>query len=172
MISHVDDQRAEDQEVEEQNLANETLAEKIRTRRAKVGVIGMGYVGLPLAVEFAEAGFEVVGIDLNGSKMDSVNAGDSYIGDVPSSTLAPLVTSGRLMGTTDFSAIRDFDTVNICVPTPLRKTKDPKIPVPASVVTAFRSTRSTSPGRPNRPASKRVSSNWPAISTARCRTSW
>jgi UDP-N-acetyl-D-glucosamine dehydrogenase len=101
------------------------LEEKIRTRRAKVGIVGLGYVGLPLAVEFAKAGFEVIGIDLSDSKTERVNAGDSYIGDIPTATLAPLVQSGKLKATTDFSVIRDLDTVNICVPTPLRKTKDP-----------------------------------------------
>ena len=101
------------------------LEEKIRTRRAKVGIVGLGYVGLPLAVEFAKAGFEVTGIDLTDSKVARVNAGDSYVGDIPSATLAPLVESGKLKATTDFSVVRDLDTVNICVPTPLRKTKDP-----------------------------------------------
>jgi UDP-N-acetyl-D-glucosamine dehydrogenase len=101
------------------------LAEKIRTKRAHVGVVGLGYVGLPLAVEYAEAGFHVTGIDLSESKTARVNAGDSYIGDIASSTLRPLVEKGLLRATTDFSAIADFDTVNICVPTPLRKTKDP-----------------------------------------------
>ena len=123
MISQVEDRKAET--IIHLTSENDSLAEKIRTKRARVGVVGMGYVGLPLAVEFAEAGFDVVGIDLSASKMDRINAGDSYIGDVPSSTLVPLVKSGKLRGTTDFSAIRDFDTVNICVPTPLRKTKDP-----------------------------------------------
>src|SRR5579859_5029538 len=101
------------------------LEEKIRTRQAKVGIVGLGYVGLPLAVEFAKAGFEVTGIDLSDSKTTRVNDGDSYIGDIPSSTLRPLVESGKLKATADFSVIRDLDTVNICVPTPLRKTKDP-----------------------------------------------
>src|SRR5665213_2753963 len=101
------------------------LAEKIRARTAHVGVVGLGYVGLPLAVEYAEAGFKVTGIDLSAAKTDRVNAGDSYIGDIPSSVLAPLVKKGLLRATTDFSVIRDLDTVNICVPTPLRKTKDP-----------------------------------------------
>jgi UDP-N-acetyl-D-glucosamine dehydrogenase len=101
------------------------LEEKIRTRRAKVGIIGLGYVGLPLAVEFAKAGFTVTGIDLSDSKVARINAGDSYIGDIASATLAPLVESGKLKATTDFSVVRDLDTVNICVPTPLRKTKDP-----------------------------------------------
>jgi UDP-N-acetyl-D-glucosamine dehydrogenase len=101
------------------------LEEKIRTRQAKVGIVGLGYVGLPLAVEFAKAGFDVTGIDLSDSKVSRVNKGDSYIGDISSATLRPLVESGKLKATADFSAIRDLDTVNICVPTPLRKTKDP-----------------------------------------------
>jgi len=103
----------------------ETLAEKIRSKRAHVGVVGLGYVGLPLAVEYAEAGYHVTGIDLSETKTARVNAGDSYVGDVPSSILKPLVDKGLLKATTDFSVIRDFDTVDICVPTPLRKTKDP-----------------------------------------------
>ena len=101
------------------------LSEKIRSKTARVGVVGLGYVGLPLAVEFAQAGYNVTGIDLSESKAARVNAGDSYIGDVPSSALEPLAKSGKLKATTDFSVIRDLDTVNICVPTPLRKTKDP-----------------------------------------------
>ena len=101
------------------------LADKIQSRTARVGVVGLGYVGLPLAVEFGEAGFDVTGIDLSEGKAARVNAGDSYIGDVPSSALEPLARSGRLRATTDFSVIRDLDTINICVPTPLRKTKDP-----------------------------------------------
>src|SRR5579872_2096870 len=109
----------------ETQAANRLLEEKIRTRRAKVGIVGLGYVGLPLAVEFAKAGFEVTGIDLTDSKVARVNAGDSYVGDSANATLAPLVKSGKLKATTDFSVVRDLDTVNICVPTPLRKTKDP-----------------------------------------------
>ena len=108
-----------------QNLAASALAEKIRTHTAHVGVVGLGYVGLPLAVEYAEAGFHVTGIDLSESKVARLNAGDSYVGDVASSVLGPLVEKGLLRATTDFATIREFDTVNICVPTPLRKTKDP-----------------------------------------------
>lgn len=103
----------------------ETLAGKIRSKSAKVGVVGLGYVGLPLAVEYAAEGYHVTGIDLNEGKTTRVNAGDSYVGDVPSSAMAPLVTAGLLKATTDFSVVRDLDTINICVPTPLRKTKDP-----------------------------------------------
>ncbi|HUB79420.1 MAG TPA: nucleotide sugar dehydrogenase [Bryobacteraceae bacterium] len=101
------------------------LEEKIRSRRARVGIVGLGYVGLPLAVEFAKAGFAVTGIDISEEKIRRVNAGDSYVGDIPSSTLAPLVDAGKLRATTDFEAVLELDTINICVPTPLRKTKDP-----------------------------------------------
>jgi UDP-N-acetyl-D-glucosamine dehydrogenase len=101
------------------------LEEKIRNRMAQVGVIGLGYVGLPLAVEFAKAGFTVTGIDVSRAKVERLNAGDSYVQDVASDILAPLVTAGSLRATTDFGAVAGFDTVNICVPTPLRKTKDP-----------------------------------------------
>jgi UDP-N-acetyl-D-glucosamine dehydrogenase len=101
------------------------LEEKIRSKTARVGVVGLGYVGLPLAVEYAQEGYSVVGIDLSETKVARVNEGDSYIGDIPTATLAPLAKSGKLRATTDFSVIRDLDTINICVPTPLRKTKDP-----------------------------------------------
>jgi UDP-N-acetyl-D-glucosamine dehydrogenase len=101
------------------------LEEKITSRTARVGVVGLGYVGLPLAVEFAKAGFEVTGIDVNEEKVRRVNAADSYIGDISSATLAPLVKAGKLRATTDFAAVAELDTINIAVPTPLRKTKDP-----------------------------------------------
>ena len=79
------------------------LEEKIRSRQAKVGIAGLGYVGLPLAVEFAKAGFDVTGIDLSDSKVERINAGDSYVGDIANTTLGPLVKSGKLKATTDFS---------------------------------------------------------------------
>ncbi|HTM50445.1 MAG TPA: nucleotide sugar dehydrogenase [Bryobacteraceae bacterium] len=101
------------------------LEEKIRNRKAKVGIVGLGYVGLPLAVEFAKAGFDVTGIDLSESKVDKVNAGESYIADISQDVFRPLVAAGKLRATTDFGVISHLDTVNICVPTPLRKTKDP-----------------------------------------------
>jgi len=109
----------------ENATVREMLEEKIRTRQARVCVVGLGYVGLPLAVELAKAGFTVTGIDVNEVKARRVNQGDSYVGDVPAAVLAPLVESGKLRATSDFSAVRDLDTINICVPTPLRKTKDP-----------------------------------------------
>ena len=105
--------------------SEQLLMEKIRARTARVGIVGLGYVGLPLAVEFARAGFTVTGIDVSGDKTRSVNRGDSYVGDIANSTLGPLVESGKLRATTDFSAVLELDTINICVPTPLRKTKDP-----------------------------------------------
>jgi UDP-N-acetyl-D-glucosamine dehydrogenase len=105
-------------------IAN-VLAEKIRSKTARVGVVGLGYVGLPLAVEYAAEGYHVTGIDLNAGKIARVNAGDSYVGDVPTGAMAPLVKAGLLKATDDFSVVRDLDTINICVPTPLRKTKDP-----------------------------------------------
>src|SRR5579872_7039193 len=101
------------------------LEEKIRSRQARVGIVGLGYVGLPLAVEFAKAGFTVTGIDVNEEKTRRVNAGDSYVGDISNAVLGPLVKSGKLSATTDFAAVLELDTINICVPTPLRKTKDP-----------------------------------------------
>lgn len=101
------------------------LLNRLQNREAKVGIVGLGYVGLPLAVEFAEAGFTVIGVDLSAAKVDSLNRGESYIGDIPTARLKPLVESGKLCGATDYEILREADTVSICVPTPLRKTKDP-----------------------------------------------
>ena len=90
-----------------------------------MGVVGLGYVGLPLAVEYARTGYAVTGIDLQESKVSALNGGASYIQDVPSAEVASLVAEGKLTATTDFSVVSELDTINICVPTPLRKTKDP-----------------------------------------------
>ena len=90
-----------------------------------MGVVGLGYVGLPLAVEFAQAGFSVVGIDVDSSKVKAIGRGESYVQDVPTEILKPLVKAGRIQATTEFAAVKKLDTINICVPTPLRKTKDP-----------------------------------------------
>jgi UDP-N-acetyl-D-glucosamine dehydrogenase len=103
----------------------EELKSKIANHTAHAGVLGLGYVGLPLAVELAKVGFQVTGIDVSQEKVDAINRGESYVLDVPTSELKPLVESGKLRATTDFSVIGDLDTANICVPTPLRKTKDP-----------------------------------------------
>jgi len=101
------------------------LKEKLEKRQANVGVIGLGYVGLPLAVEFARAGFNVTGFDVDESKVTAINAGRSYILDVTSEDVAACVKSGKLRATTDMSKLGEMDAVDICVPTPLRKTKDP-----------------------------------------------
>src|SRR5215472_1625830 len=101
------------------------LVEKLQNRSAKVGVMGLGYVGLPLALELAKAGFSVTGFDLQTSKIDQINAGKSYVSDVAETEVEQLVKQKKLTATSDFSASAKLDTVNICVPTPLRKTKDP-----------------------------------------------
>jgi UDP-N-acetyl-D-glucosamine dehydrogenase len=103
----------------------EELRRKIENHTAHAGVVGLGYVGLPLAVELAHAGFTVTGIDLLPAKVDSINRGESYVQDVPTEVLKPLVQAGKIRATTEFAAVADLDTINICVPTPLRKTKDP-----------------------------------------------
>jgi UDP-N-acetyl-D-glucosamine dehydrogenase len=113
------------------------LLNKIRSRRARAGVVGLGYVGLPLAVELARAGFTTVGIDLDSRKVDSVNRGASYIPDVPAAEMAGLVASGRLRATVDFAAAAELDTINICVPTPLRKTRDPDMSYVVAAVEAI-----------------------------------
>jgi UDP-N-acetyl-D-glucosamine dehydrogenase len=101
------------------------LIDKFRNREARVGVIGLGYVGLPLAVVFAKAGYKVVGIDSSKEKVDSVNKAQSYIGDVPPEELAGLVATGTLCASTDYAELSNCDAVSICVPTPLGKTGDP-----------------------------------------------
>src|SRR6266852_1122650 len=89
------------------------ILDKIRERKARTGVIGLGYVGLPLAIEFAHAGFHAVGIDVDTRRVDAINAGQSYIVDTSSEEVASLVATGRLHATTDFAAIADLDTINI-----------------------------------------------------------
>lgn len=103
----------------------ETLLRRLHNREAVIGIVGLGYVGLPLAVEFAAVGFTVIGIDVTQSKVDSINRGESYIPDIPTSQLKPLVESGKLRASSDYAELRAADAVSICVPTPLRKTKDP-----------------------------------------------
>ena len=103
----------------------ETLRQKLQDKQAHIGILGLGYVGLPLAVVFAEAGFNVTGIDPDSRKVDALNQGISYIPDVPTAKVAKLVETGRLKATTDFGALQTLDAVSICVPTPLRKTGDP-----------------------------------------------
>src|SRR5260370_8255063 len=101
------------------------LAEKIRARTARVGIVGLGYVGLPLAVEFARAGFHVTGIDVSEDKVRRVNAGDSYVCDIATATHRPPLEAGKLRPTTDFSAVPKHPTINLCIPTPLRTPNTP-----------------------------------------------
>jgi len=103
----------------------ETLIKKLQDKSAKIGILGMGYVGMPLAVVFAEAGFNVLGIDPDQRKVDTFNKGVSYIQDVPTETVTRLHKAGKLNMTADFAALKDMDAVSICVPTPLRQTGDP-----------------------------------------------
>lgn len=104
-----------------------TLERKLSQRSAKMAVLGLGYVGLPLAVVFAEAGFEVIGVDPDPRKIKAINAGESYIGDVEAEQVARLVKAKKLRATTDFAELAKADAVSICVPTPLRKTGDPDL---------------------------------------------
>ena len=103
------------------------LMEKIKNRNIRVGVVGLGYVGLPLAVEKAKAGFKTIGFDVQEEKVKLVNEGHNYIGDVVDSDLKKLVEAGRLSATTDFSFVKDVDFIAICVPTPLDKHQQPDI---------------------------------------------
>ena len=101
------------------------LLQRLTNHQATIGIVGMGYVGLPLAVAFAEVGFNVIGLDLNAEKVASLNNAISYIPDIPSKTLAPLVAAGKLRATTQYADLERADGISICVPTPLTKTKDP-----------------------------------------------
>ncbi len=103
----------------------EILIKKLREKNAKIAILGLGYVGLPLAVVFGEAGFRVTGVDPDSRKIDLLKKGESYIPDVKSEAVAKLVKSGHLTATTDFAILKEMDAVSICVPTPLRQTGDP-----------------------------------------------
>ena len=105
----------------------EVLLQKIHDKSIIAGVVGLGYVGLPLAVEKAKAGFRTIGFDVQKEKVDMVNAGHNYIGDVVDRDLVTLVEDGMLTATTDFGFIRDVDFVAICVPTPLDAHQQPDI---------------------------------------------
>jgi UDP-N-acetyl-D-glucosamine dehydrogenase len=116
------------------------LLERIESRRARVGVIGLGYVGLPLAVEFARAGFDVIGFDVAHDKNADIQAGRSYIPDVPSADLQSVVNARKLSATADMSCLGAMDVIDICVPTPLRKTKDPDLSYVVKAVEAVSAT--------------------------------
>jgi UDP-N-acetyl-D-glucosamine dehydrogenase len=118
--------------------AAETLISRFRSRQARLGVVGLGYVGLPLAVVLAESGFTVTGVDLDAAKVEALNRGESYIEDIPAASVAALVAAGRLRASTDFAVLKDADGVSICVPTPLRKTGDPDLSFIVSAAQALR----------------------------------
>ena len=119
------------------NTARE-LVERFRARNATVGVVGLGYVGLPLAIVLGEAGYRVIGVDRDPEKIGKLQQGQSYIEDIPQEVLRKLVDDGRLKATTDFAALASDDGVSICVPTPLRKTGDPDLSFIVSSAQALR----------------------------------
>jgi len=104
---------------------SQDLIEKFINKTARIGILGLGYVGLPLAMTFAEAGFRVTGIDPDASKVEAISRGESYIPDIDGERVKHLVDVGRLKATSKFGVLSDTDAVSICVPTPLRKTGDP-----------------------------------------------
>jgi UDP-N-acetyl-D-glucosamine dehydrogenase len=108
-------------------MVTASLVDRIRQRDVAIGVIGLGYVGLPLAVEFARAGLRVTGFDVDETKVRSINGSTSYVPDVPSDDLAEAVGAGRLRATTNMAELAQMDVIDICVPTPLRKTRDPDL---------------------------------------------
>ena len=110
------------------------LIDKINDKSAKVGVIGLGYVGLPLAVEFTNAGFNTLGIDIDDHKVKSINNGENYITDVNDNLLKNLVERNLLSASSDFSKVAELDFISICVPTPLNKEKNPDISYIVSVM--------------------------------------
>ena len=115
------------------------LINKIEKRDARIGVIGLGYVGLPLAIEFVQAGFHVVGIDIDDNKIESINNKKNYIKDVDNQLLQNAVNDGKLIATNDFSFVKTLDSISICVPTPLNKQKDPDISFIISVMDKIKS---------------------------------
>ena len=103
------------------------LLAKAQSRTAVLGIVGLGYVGLPLAVELAEAGYRVVGFDVSARVVDGINAGRSHVQDIPTERLAKLVKAGKISATTDLARLKEPDGIAICVPTPLGKTRDPDV---------------------------------------------
>ena len=111
---------------------------RIESREASMGVIGLGYVGLPLALELAKAGFEVTGIDIDAEKVEAIEADRSYIEDVDASEIAAMRSAGRLRATNDFQVLMGLDVIHICVPTPLTRSKDPDVSHMARAVEEIR----------------------------------
>ena len=105
--------------------ATSAFDDRIATREAKIGIVGLGYAGLPLAMAFGEAGFSVTGVDLNSERVLAIEERRSYLVDVPAERYGPL--EGRLRATTDYAAVAELDALTICVPTPLSKTRSPDL---------------------------------------------
>ncbi|MCG2726550.1 MAG: nucleotide sugar dehydrogenase [Elusimicrobia bacterium] len=105
----------------------EKIKKAIKERKFRLGIIGLGYVGLPLAVEFAKAGIKTLGFEVNSQKVQTINKGKSYIGDVPNNEVKKISASGKLKATTNFSQLKNQDCIIVCVPTPLGKSKDPDV---------------------------------------------
>jgi len=105
----------------------QSLDQKLKDKSAKVGIVGLGYVGLPLAVEFADKGFYTLGIDVDREKVEKINSGINYIDDVDSKKLEALVNAGKLEASTMYGRVGELDVVYICVPTPFTKNKEPDI---------------------------------------------
>ena len=114
------------------------LGERIAARDVRIGVIGLGYVGLPLALEFAKRGFRVTGFDVNTAKVESLQKGESYIEDVPSADVADAVRKGSFLATVNFGELSRCDVINVCVPTPLTRSKDPDVSHMASAMEEIR----------------------------------
>jgi UDP-N-acetyl-D-glucosamine dehydrogenase len=118
--------------------AEQELIRKAEDRSAVFGVVGLGYVGLPLVVEIANAGYRVIGLDVNRRVVEGINAGRSHIQDVPTARLGPLVSGGRILATTEAARLADADVISICVPTPLSKTRDPDVSFVLAAAEAIR----------------------------------
>src|SRR5580765_7858566 len=118
----------------------EQLRELVASGKAVTGIIGQGYVGLPLAVEFARSGFRTIGFDISSAVVDGINAGNSHVEDVSGEVLGGFVKKGLITATTDFSRLAECDAISICVPTPLNKTKDPDLSYVVSAAEAVRRT--------------------------------
>src|SRR5215467_4064680 len=126
-----------DNEVATKADAYVELENRLKTKQARFGVIGLGYVGLPLGLTLSEAGFDVTGIDIDSNRVDAIAAGRSYITDVADTELQKAKRQNRFRATKDLSEIRNLDAVSICVPTPLRKTKDPDMSYVVSAADAI-----------------------------------
>jgi len=116
------------------------LHHRFADRSATIGVVGLGYVGLPLAVELAESGYRVLGFDLSGRVVEAINEGRSHIQDIPTGILQPLVATGRMQATTDMARLAECDAISVCVPTPLNKIKDPDLSYVVAAAEAVRAT--------------------------------